>query len=208
MKLFLASSLDKTISLFQQKWTKSPEDTNVLFISNAADPYLTDKFWIRWDREAFGKLGFKITEIDLRETTKEKFAECLATADILHMCGGSVLYLISLIKKQDLQSTIIDAVKNNRVLYSGTSAGSMIVSEKLDLCTFDQEELNFVKGMTDFPGLGFVNFLILPHCNQEMFVESNKKMIEHLPECPQVLMCIQDSQVVWVEDGKMEILSV
>ena len=48
MKLFLASSLDKTLPLFEPLLvpaTKEPSNLKVIFIANAADPY-QEKWWI------------------------------------------------------------------------------------------------------------------------------------------------------------------
>jgi dipeptidase E len=208
MKLFLASSLDRTIKLLTEKLVTSPSETKVLFVANAADPYTIDKFWVRADKEAFANLGFQVMEVDLREMSVEDFAKNLKGTDILHMCGGSVLYLISLLGERGMQSLIGDAVKNNEVIYTGTSAGSMVVSNNLELCAYDQEELDFVKGIKDFTGLGLVNFLIIPHSNQEAFIENHKEIIEHLPQHQTPLIFLQDDQAVWAEDSKFEILSV
>jgi dipeptidase E len=79
---------------------------------------------------------------------------------------------------------------------------------KLKLCKYDEEEKELVKTMTDYSGLGLVNFLIIPHINNKDFVESNKKMIEHLPGNPVALIFIDDNQAVWVEDNKFEIFEI
>jgi peptidase E len=208
MKLFLASSLDKTVDLLTAKWSKNPKETKVLFIANAADPYETDKFWIRWDREAFIKKGFVVNEIDLRQVTKEQLIDHMEDADILHVCGGSVLYLLNLIRSLDFETVIKDAVQEKGLFYSATSAGSMICAERVDLCTYDQEELDFVKGMTDFSGLSFVKFMIVPHANQGLFTEDRKRMVENMVKYSQALIFLQDSQAVWVEDDSLQILEV
>lgn len=206
MKLFLASSFDKTISIFLKKWEKPASATTVLFIANAADPYHGDKFWVRNDREAFTTAGFRLQEIDLRQTTREQFVQQLSAVEIVHICGGSVLYFISLLRKLDLAVPLIEAVKSGKVVYTGTSAGAMIVADDLKPCSYDQEEMAFVKGMTNFSGLGLVRFLILPHCNQELFIESNTKVVEHLPKHPQPFVLLHDNQAVWVDGDKMEIV--
>ena len=103
---------------------------------------------------------------------------------------------------------ITRAVRADKIIYSGTSAGSMIASSDLSLCSFDDDEKKYVEGKKDFSGIGFVNFLIIPHTNNKDFIKSNTQMIEHLADNPQTLIFINDNQAVWVNDKKFEILSI
>lgn len=137
MKLFLASSLDKTAALLKPLLpTINPK---IIFISNAADMHKGDKWWVESDRKALKQIGYSLIEIDLREMTESKFSDILKHADAVHFCGGSVLYLIGLIKEKKFVNLIINFVKNGG-LYTRTSAGSMIVTTDLMLNTADPEE--------------------------------------------------------------------
>jgi len=207
MKLFLASSLDKSASLLQEKLSGSLKNKKVLFIANAADNHTGDKWWIQSDRETFKKLDCEVTDIDLRSISKDNFANNIKESDILHFCGGSVLYLISLIREKDMQQIIIDAVRDNEILYTGTSAGSMIVAQDLSLSAFDPGEETPTENIKDFSGLGLTNFIVWPHTNNKEFAEDNKKIIEKLPDYNQPLIFLYDNQAVWVEDEKFEILN-
>src|SRR3989338_4328649 len=117
MKLFLASSLDKTLSLLLPKLAKPIEETKVLFVANAADPY-KDKWWEDLDRKAFAKAGFQLTAIELGKVSDSEFTQYIAKADILHICGGSVFYLLSLLKQKGFDRVIIDSVRNSKILYT------------------------------------------------------------------------------------------
>src|ERR1700733_1205534 len=131
MKLFLASSLDKTLPLLKPCIGRQDlSEIKVLFVPNAADPY-KEKWWVDLDRNEFLELGYKVNEVDIRTMGEAEFSKALAEADVLHVCGGSVYYLIDLIRKQNLEQVIIDAVKSDRIIYTGTSAGSIIVSESI-----------------------------------------------------------------------------
>jgi dipeptidase E len=207
MKLFLASSIDKTLNLLLNKLNYSLSGKKVLFIENASDNEEGDKWWITLDREAFEKAGAKAITLDLRENNKEAFKEKINEVDIIHFCGGSVLYLMSLIRKQDLQQVIVDAVKNNDVLYTGTSAGSMIAARDLSLSKYDPDEEGFVEDVEDFSGLGLVDFLVIPHAGNKDFIESDIKMVEKLPEYNQTLMFLYDNQAIWVEGEGIKLLS-
>ena len=209
MKLFLSSS-NEALSLLSSKLPKKGKGAKVMFIANASDNIPGDHWWVKADRDALVKLGCTINEIDFRKISKADFTNAINSSDLIHFCGGSTLNLISTIKKAGIQDVISETVRKGKIMYSGTSAGSMIATDdmKLKLCKYDDEEKEMVKTITDYTGLGLVNFLIIPHTNNKDFVESNKKMIEHLSDNPAALIFINDSQAVWVEDKKFEILEI
>ncbi|MDP2641457.1 MAG: Type 1 glutamine amidotransferase-like domain-containing protein [Candidatus Yanofskybacteria bacterium] len=207
MKLFLASSLDKTLPLLLKRIEKPAQELKVLFIPNAADP-MENAWWVDLDKKAFRNEGCQIAEIDLRKISTEELTKQIENADILHVCGGSVFYLLSLLKEKGFDQVIIDSVRNNKILYTGTSAGSIICASTAWLYLFDVEEAKFAEGMKDLSGLRLVNFLIIPHCENPRFTESNKNMIvENLPKHSDPVFLLYDSQAVWVEDEKFELLS-
>lgn len=205
MKLFLASSLGTTAKLLSLK-IGNPKSWNVLFISNAADAVGSGAPWVLSDRRALIGLGYNLIDLDLREVDEVVFTEKLRGVDMIHFCGGSVVYLISLLRKQGLVDVLISAVRSGKVVYSGTSAGSMIVAEDLSLTVFDSEEQPFLKDFVDKSGLGLVNFLIFPHAQHASVVDSQKVVLENFPNTPYPILFLSDEWVVWSEDGKMEIL--
>ncbi|HEY4496001.1 MAG TPA: Type 1 glutamine amidotransferase-like domain-containing protein [Candidatus Paceibacterota bacterium] len=207
MKLFLASA-NNSLSLIAKRLPKKGKGVKVLFIANASDNYSGDRWWIEADRNAFKKIGCEIIEVDLRKTNEKGFVNLLKTAQVIHFCGGSVLYLTSLIRERKLEKSLIKNVKQGKIVYSGTSAGSMITSSDLRLSSYDDEDKEYAEKMKDFSGLGLVNFLIIPHTNNKDFVKSNIQMVEHLSENLQPLIFINDNQVVWVENDNFSILSV
>ncbi len=209
MKLFLASSFDQTASLLKKKLNNKVKGKKVIFIANASDTHKGDTWWVRIDREAFIKLGCKTIDVDLRSVSKTDFDKLLKTSDIVHFCGGSVLYLINLLKEKGFDKLVIDLVKKGKIIYTGTSAGSMIPAKDLKLSYYDPEEKEYidVEKMKDFSGLGLVNFLIIPHTNNKDFTKGNVEMVKFLPKFSQPLIFIYDNQAVWVEDDKFEILS-
>lgn len=207
MKLFLASSANKTLPLLSKLVPALGK--NVLFVANAADPYNAgDKFWVDDDRNAFKELGYQIHEADLRETTPGHLEQLLKAEDILHICGGSVYYLISLLREKGLERAILNAIKNNLVVYTGTSAGSIIVSKNLKPFSYDQEEIEHIKKVPGHRGLGVIDFGIVPHCNNVDFVDEHKKIVEQMPNDPEPLFFLQDTQVVWIEDNHMRLLKI
>ncbi len=208
MKLFLASSLDKTLPLLKSFiGRQDASEIKILFVPNAADPY-KEKWWVDLDRNKFLELGYKVNEIDVRNMEEVEFSKVLAEVDILHICGGSVYYLIDLIRKQNIEHVIIDAVKSDRIVYTGTSAGSIIVSESIAAFSYDEEEKEYIAKVPSKEGLGLIHFGIVPHCNNSEFKEEHKKIIEHMSKDPTPLIFIQDSQAVALEGDSFKIVSV
>ena len=207
MKLFLASAFDQSLASFRGIFGPQ-EGRKVIFIANAADNDKGDKWWINTDREAFQKLGCEVVDVDLRTITENDFSKLLKESDIIHFCGGSVIYLICLIKERGFAKLITEAVRKGQIIYTGTSAGSMIVAEDLTINAYDPEEKDFVARMKDKTGLGLVNFLIIPHTNNKDFAQGNSKMVSELPgiESRQPLLFIYDGQAVLVDDKGIKVI--
>lgn len=205
MKLFLASSADKTIQLLKDRMPDV--GSSVLFIANAGDPY-TDQFWIEWDRTKFKELGYNLNEVDLREITPEEFEEHLQNNDIVHVCGGSVYYIMGLILEKKLDTILTKAIKNNTVIYTGTSAGSIIVSDSIKAFSYDSDETEYLGKVPNNNGLGILNFSIVPHNNNPDSIPGHRKMVDEMPNDSTALFYIQDNQVVWVDDKEVTLLKV
>lgn len=208
MTLFLASSLDKTLPLLKPLLARETPQTKVAFIANASDPSEGDAWWVNFDRDKFKELGYTVTDVDLRIVTSDELTQILKDADILHVAGGSVFYLMGLIRKREFETIIIDAIKNESVIYTGTSAGSMIVCPLLAMFAFDSEEQEFLADVPDQKGLGLINFSIMPHSNNTEFVSEFGKVIANLPIHTEPLLFIQDTQAVWVKNDMLKIISI
>lgn len=207
MKLFLASSLDKTLPLLRQFFPDEPDKTHVIFIANAADPY-KEKWWVDLDRNKFKELGYLLKEVDIRNISPDAFSDILKDAAILHICGGSVYYLMHLLQEKNLVKGIVDAVTTGNIFYTGTSAGSIIASRSIAAFSYDEEEQEHIEKIPDKLGLGFINFGIVPHCNTVDFIGEHKKIVEHMVENTDPLIFLQDNQAVFIEDGRYEIVAI
>ena len=126
----------------------------------------------------------------------------------MHVCGGSVYYLIDLIRKRNLEQIIIDAVKNEKIIYTGTSAGSIIVSASIAAFSYDEDEKEYVGKVPDRRGLGLINFAIVPHCNNADFREGHKTMIDHMTDDPTPLIFLNDNQAVFVDNDLFKIVAI
>ena len=207
MKLLL-SSTSTGLSLLAKKLPRKGKGMKVLFSENAADAIPGKHFWVKNDRKAFEKLGCKVLEIDLRKVSKNDFAGLLKEADIIHFCGGSPMCLLALLETKGFATLLAKNVRAGKLIYTGTSAGSMISAKSVKLLTFDPDESQFVRQMKGSVGLGLTDFQFLPHSNQKDFISFAKSLIGHLPEHKQSVIFINDDQAVWVEGERFEILQV
>ncbi len=207
MHLFLASSLDKTLPLLKPL-LHGKTATKIAFVANASDHAEGDIWWVNNDRIEFEKLGHTVTNVDLRTITADELKQVLTDSDILHVAGGSVFYLMGLIKKRGFEMIITNAVRSGSIIYTGTSAGSMIVCPSLAMFAFDEEESEFLKDVPDQRGLGLINFGIMPHSNNAEFVSEFDKVVEKFPINTEPLLFIQDTKAVWVEDDTFKIVSI
>lgn len=208
MKLFLASAFDQVASLLEKKLQKNIKGNKVIFIANPADNHQGDKWWVKIDHDAYEDLGCEVIDTDLRTVPLDDFEKLLETSDIIHICGGSVFYALGLMREKGFDGLIVDSVRKEKIVYAGTSAGSMIVAGDLSLDAQDPDEKQFVEKMTDFSGLGLVDFLIMPHANNADFAAGNLEAVKLLPKYSQPLIFLYDNQAVWVGENKFEILSI
>jgi peptidase E len=227
-QLFLASATSETLKHFINKAKLNPSQTKVLFIADAAEPY---KFkgeetpWIDPDRQAFLKEGFEVVEISLEEFVGEadkilnqvhddksgdQDDTKLNKVTILHICGGHTLYLLNKIQKCNLVATIQDLVLSDQIIYSGSSAGCMIVapdlSVKKDLNDEPETWAKYLSDFTDYFGLNLVDFLIVPHFNIPEYSPYNQEYIKN-SRFNTPLLFLSDNQAVWVKDRKFEIVT-
>ncbi len=205
MKLFLASAINNTLPLLKALLPNVGK--RVLFITNAADSH-DDKHFVDWDRNAFRKQGYQLTEIDLRKIDSNELKKLISENDILHVCGGSVYYLMSLLKTGGFDEVIKEAIQAESIIYTGTSAGSIIVSKSIKPFSYDEEEADHIEKISNHAGLGIINFGIMPHCDNADFVEENKKVVEHMPKDLEPLFFIKDTQAVWIENDCIKFLDV
>jgi dipeptidase E len=205
MKLFLASSADKTLQLLQD--CNPNVGKGVLFVSNAADPY-QDRWWVDADRNKFKELGYQVRELDLRSESPETLDQQLQTANILHMCGGSVYYLISLIRDRGLEGVLVQNISAGTVTYTGTSAGSIILSKNVRMFSTEPEEQPYVAKVPDHKGLGLLNFTIIPHSMNPNYVPEHKKMVEAMPLDPTPLLFINDDQAIYMDGNMMRLVEI
>jgi peptidase E len=127
--------------------------------------------------------------------------------DILHFCGGHTRYLLSRLHQLGQYESVRNAVIQNQVIYTGTSAGSMVVAPSLlgigRLDDLDTESF----APAEQVGLALVDFLILPHFNDPETVPSNYESIKST-DYQHPLVFLSDNQAIFIRDGICKFVSL
>jgi len=214
-QLFLASSIDNTINLLSDLAKIEPKTAKVIFVADAADPYLEqgeDISWVEDDKKAFLENGYNLLETDLENlevTLSDLKSSSQTTPIILHFCGGHTLYLLNKIRKYNLVATIQNLVLTDQVIYTASSAGCMIVapdlSVKKDLNDEPDTWVKYLSNFTNYTGLDLVDVLIVPHFNNLAYSKYHQEYVAN-SSFTTPLLFLSDNQAVWVENGKFRIV--
>lgn len=204
MKMFIASTFSDTVNLFVGKVGTG---LSVLFVDNPSDPY-KNKYWVNKDRKSFMNNGFYVEDLDLRAITNIRLKKELSEYDIIHFCGGSAVYILKLLKNSGMDIIIHDAVKKGEIIYTGTSAGSMITAPDISFCADDEDEKEamMVGKLKNMKSLGLQPFYIMCHCQEKYYIPSTKKAMNRLPKNKIPIMFLNDNMALWIENNKIEFL--
>jgi dipeptidase E len=131
---------------------------------------------------------------------KEVWTAAVQETDALLVFGGDVLYLSRWMQESglaDLLPSLLDKV------YVGISAGSMVTAPVFGE-TYDDPETPFVIS----PGLGLVDFALLPHLNHDDHPESSTARVERMAaEVPVPTYGIDDQTAIKVRGGVVDVVS-
>ena len=103
MKLFLIS-IDAGIPKetrrdFLKLLKKNPKDTNVCFIPTAANHPTIDDWFVKRDRNNLEEVGFKMTDVDLKQESESSLSKKLDSFDMVFVTGGNTFYLLKIVRE-------------------------------------------------------------------------------------------------------------
>lgn len=179
----------------------------VLFIENAGDPFPDDGY-IDPDIKAFKKLGFKVNKCDLRKVDKKQFQALVWGNDVIHFCGGSALYLMNLLREKGLDEIVVNSVNKGDIVYSGTSAGSMIAAKSIELCKddIDERDAKQKSKQKNYNGLGLTSIYLVCHSQDKRYVKSSQALCKQLPKNNFPVIFVNDGMAIWQWQEFMELL--
>lgn len=203
--MFLASTFCDTIDLLIGKF--SINRLKVLFIANPSDPF-KNKRWVNMDRKSFTDNGCEVKDVDLRQITFVQLGEFISEYDIIHVCGGSAIYILKLLKDKKMFDVIKESVKDGRIIYTGTSAGSMIMAPNISFCADDEDEqeAGMVGKLKNMNSFGLSPFYLMCHAQEKYYIKSAKKSMNRLPKNKIPILFLNDNMALWIENDKIEFL--
>ena len=178
---------------FYKLLNKDVEKVKVLYITTAIDG--EDDSDTRWIDEEFQTiLDLGIIKENVKEY-KMDYDIDLSLYDMIYMMGGNTFYLLKKIRDAKFDIKLKEVI-NNGMIYVGSSAGSIILGNTIELAlSYDKNDVN----LTDFTGLKLVDGIIVPHANRKQeFIEEKKKQYEDK------IYAVYDEHGIIVNDNELK----
>ena len=200
--MILTSSLYESIELVKKFLDKNTESKKILFIPTATniDEY---KKYIHLTQKAFEDFGYEVENFDVSIFSEEIAKEKLSEAKIIFISGGNTFYLLQELKRKNLIPYLKERIENG-LLYIGESAGSVIAAPDIEYASIVDDK-TLATELNDYTGLNLVNFYIVPHFEEEPFVESSRNTVE-LYKDKLDLKLINNKEAILVENNNFTII--
>jgi len=200
--MILTSSLYESIELVKNFLNKNTESKKILFIPTATnvDEY---KKYIHLTQKVFEDFGYEVENFDVSIFSEEIVKEKLSEAKIVFISGGNTFYLLQELKRKNLIPYLKERIENG-LLYIGESAGSVIVAPDIEYASVIDDKIVATE-LDDYTGLNLVDFYIVPHFEEEPFVEGSRNMVE-LYKDKLDLKLINNKEAILVENNNFTII--
>lgn len=176
MKLFLTSNTitSELVKPFEDLIGKSIRGLKVVFIPDAAYGVPNKDFdsWVGPERQFLvDTYDWNVTDVVLKDLDKID-PNSLFQYDVVFVNGGLSGYLAKEMRRTGFDK-ILPVLFNEGLIYVGSSAGSMVMSDIQDASSWyigepEPEAINI-------SGLGYINFQIYPHFKPELIKKIRKK---------------------------------
>ena len=200
--MILTSSLYESIELVKKFLDKNTESKKILFIPTATN---VDKYkkYIHLTQKAFEDFGYEVENFDVSIFSEEIAKEKLSQAKTVFISGGNTFYLLQELKRKNLTSYLKERIENG-LLYIGESAGSVIAAPDIEYASIVDDK-TLATELDDYAGLNLVDFYIVPHFEEEPFVESSRNTVE-LYKDKLDLKLINNKEAILVENNNFTII--
>lgn len=205
-QLFLTSSSDVVMDDIIEKLDKKPQDYKVALIDTASEVEEGDHWWVRAEKDKLSEVGFNdIYQFSITNMTKDEIKDILADKNIIYFCGGNVFYLLDQVIKTGTDEIIRQKIEDGAI-YIGSSAGSMIVGQQIDLvCTLgDRAKAPDLQSN----GLNIVDTAILPHWGSDYFREEYQNNFQNMYTAEAKITILTDNQYLWVKDDICQLMQI
>ncbi len=202
MKLFLTSYLAGTKELVQNFLTQN-DVQEILFIPTAAN---VEEYrgYVDEGIAVLKETGCSVNILDIATTPHSKSVQAIKNSACLCIAGGNTFYLLQELKRNGLLDLIKQKVQDG-MLYIGESAGAIIACPDI---SYNQimDDKTVATELTNYSGMGLVDYYVLPHNGEFPFVETTAQTIKVYGEKIN-LVPLNNSQAVVVEGKKSAVLT-
>lgn len=178
-----------------------------LVISNALDGYADDRRAADTCRQIamLSEVGLDAEALDLREHDSSTLAEAVGEPDFLWVRGGNVFTLRMALARSGMDALILDALREDRFVYAGFSAGPCVLAPSLaglELCD-PVEQCLAVHGEVRYDGLGVLDRPVVPHLDSPGHPETTLlgEVARRYAQDGIAHWRLRDGQVLTVDDG-------
>lgn len=201
-KLLLGSCIHLAIKKTSFVFQKPLEELRVLCITTAANVYNADnKAWLYEEMRGLSSMGIRLNEYDIQGKDKNDVAFAIQDSDAVYVTGGNTYYLMEQMQKCSFKPTICSHLENGG-FYIGSSAGTVVVCPTIDFIG-DMDD-STVASLTDFSGLGLIDFNIMPHMDHPKYSVKARNAIEK-DKSEALFLGLRDDQAVFIEDNSMQV---
>ena len=167
MILYLSSQKFGDNYDFLKEWINK-NNNKILLIFNALDAKEKDKITnvVKEDIKLLEQIGFEVKVVDLKEyfDKYEELKQLCKNFNTLCVIGGNVFVLRAAMKYSSFDRFLKEISNDDNYLYMGYSAGSCVLSKKLDILKAVDEPIDFYdKGEIIYDGIGLIKYTFIPH---------------------------------------------
>jgi len=159
-----------------------------------------EKTWFNKKVEWYKQFG--ITDLfyfDIDKEYDEGKKDKLLACDGIFLSGGNTYYFLNNLKNRNFLPILRDYVEKGGVLI-GVSAGSIIMSQSIDIATLHDEN---TIGLKDYSALGLVNFDFFPHLDNDR-EKYLKEIIKYSKTSKSVIYACKDGDGIIVEENNIQ----
>ena len=149
-------------------------------------------------------LGLTVDELEVSTASEDTVRKKLMENDMIFVGGGNTFFLLQELKRSGADQIIAQEVEKGK-FYIGESAGAIAACPDIGYSAV-MDVPDKAPGLTDYTGMGLVDFYVVPHLGHpemgpgaEMIIEKYSSELD--------LKGINDYQAILVEGDKVMILS-
>ncbi|OGC69586.1 hypothetical protein A2415_03355 [candidate division WWE3 bacterium RIFOXYC1_FULL_39_7] len=177
------------------------------YITTASETETKDTGWIKTEEATFESFGFDVFNYTITNKTENEVRKDLKDVDVLFVAGGNPFYLLLQIQKCNFTAIAHEHINAGKV-YIGESSGSLTAGPDIKIA-IREEALEKVPELTDFRGMGLVDFTVFPHWGKEIARDFYlKRRMERAYGTDNKIILLTDKQYVSVKDDWYQIVAV